>query len=58
VKGCLDVFLMVIKLGFVLLVLLKEAYFAVVLRLHIYDTVDVDHLHLILSLSNVGVFFD
>jgi hypothetical protein len=39
VKGCLGVFFMVFKVGFILLVLLKGACFAVVVRLHICDAV-------------------
>jgi len=39
VKGCLGVFFMVFKVGFILLVLLKGSRFAVVVRLHICDAV-------------------
>ena len=37
VKGCLGVFFMVFKVGFILPVLLKGACFAVVVRLHICE---------------------
>lgn len=39
VKCCLGVFFMVFEVGLKLLVLLKGACFAVVVRLHIYDSV-------------------
>ena len=39
VKGCLGVFFMVFEVGLKLLVLLKGARFAVVVRLHICDAV-------------------
>ena len=39
VKGCLDVFFMVFKVGLKLLVLLKAWVFRIILRLHICDAV-------------------
>jgi hypothetical protein len=39
VKGCLDIFFMVFKVGFILLVLLKGACFAVVVRLQICEAI-------------------
>ena len=39
VKGCLDVFFMVFKVGLNLLVLLKAWVFRIILRLHICDAV-------------------